>query len=101
MLKKEKLVGAIVYYDGQHNDARMNIAIAFTAARMGANIANHCVVTDFIHENIQVNNHEGQKETKKVIRGVKCLDRYRSKSREKSHWKKLMQQDHIPMPFDS
>lgn len=78
MLKKEKLVGAIVYYDGQHNDARMNIALAFTAARMGANIANHCAVTDFIHENVEVNNGDGQTVTKKVIRGVKCVDRYRS-----------------------
>ncbi|CAF0725511.1 unnamed protein product [Rotaria sordida] len=79
MLKKEKLVGAIVYYDGQHNDARMNIALAFTAAHMGANVANHCAVTEFIHENIQVNNKEGQTETKKIIRGIKCLDRYRNK----------------------
>jgi glycerol-3-phosphate dehydrogenase len=71
MLKKEKLVGAIVYYDGQHNDARMNIALAFTAARMGANIANYCAVIELIHEN----NSEG----KKVIRGVKCFDRYQSK----------------------
>jgi glycerol-3-phosphate dehydrogenase len=78
MLKKEKLVGAIVYYDGQHNDARMNIALAFTAARMGANVANHCAVTGFIHENIQINNADDQIETKKVVRGVKCLDRYRS-----------------------
>ncbi|CAF3708847.1 unnamed protein product [Adineta steineri] len=79
MLKKEKLVGGIVYYDGQHNDARMNIALAFTAARMGANIANHCVVTELIHENIRVDNDHGQPETKKVIRGVKCFDRYQNK----------------------
>lgn len=79
MLKNEKLVGAIVYYDGQHNDARMNIALAFTAARMGANVANHCAVTEFIHENVEMTNAQGQNETKKVIRGVKCLDRYRSK----------------------
>ncbi|CAF2268183.1 unnamed protein product [Rotaria magnacalcarata] len=79
MLKKEKLVGAIVYYDGQHNDARMNIALAFTAARMGATIANHCAVTDFIHENIVVDNDQGQMQTKKVIRGVKCFDRYQNK----------------------
>jgi glycerol-3-phosphate dehydrogenase len=78
MLKAEKLVGAIVYYDGQHNDARMNISLAFTAARMGANVANHCAVTGFIHENVQVSNSEGQLETKKIIRSVKCLDRYRS-----------------------
>jgi glycerol-3-phosphate dehydrogenase len=70
MLKKDKLVGAIVYYDGQHNDARMNIALAFTAARMGANVANHCTVMELIHENLL---------GKKVIRGVKCFDHYRSK----------------------
>uniref|UniRef100_A0A4D5R8V8 Glycerol-3-phosphate dehydrogenase n=1 Tax=Scolopendra viridis TaxID=118503 RepID=A0A4D5R8V8_SCOVI len=45
MLKKDKLCGAIVYYDGQHNDARMNLAIALTATRMGAAIANHVAVT--------------------------------------------------------
>ncbi|CAF1061926.1 unnamed protein product [Adineta ricciae] len=79
MLKKEKLVGAIVYYDGQHNDARMNIALAFTAARMGANVANHCAVTEFIHETTQVDHGDGKAETRKLIRGVKCLDRYRNK----------------------
>lgn len=44
MLKKDKLVGAIVYYDGQHNDARMNLAIALTAARYGAAMANYTEV---------------------------------------------------------
>uniref|UniRef100_A0A8C2AQG8 glycerol-3-phosphate dehydrogenase n=1 Tax=Cyprinus carpio TaxID=7962 RepID=A0A8C2AQG8_CYPCA len=46
MLKKDKLVGAIVYYDGQHNDSRMNLAIALTAARHGAAIANY---TEVVH----------------------------------------------------
>jgi glycerol-3-phosphate dehydrogenase len=78
MLKKDKLVGAIVYYDGQHNDARMNVALAFTAVRMGANVVNHCAVTELIHEKIKVDNEQGQPETKKVIRGVKCFDRYQS-----------------------
>uniref|UniRef100_A0A4W3HZE5 Glycerol-3-phosphate dehydrogenase, mitochondrial n=1 Tax=Callorhinchus milii TaxID=7868 RepID=A0A4W3HZE5_CALMI len=44
MLKKDQLKGAIVYYDGQHNDARMNLAIALTAARYGAAIANYVEV---------------------------------------------------------
>lgn len=70
MLKKEKLVGAIVYYDGQHNDARMNVALAFTAVRMGANVANHCQVMELLHEDVQ---------GKKVLRGVRCFDRYQSK----------------------
>jgi glycerol-3-phosphate dehydrogenase len=30
MLKKESLKGAIVYYDGQHNDARMCLSVALT-----------------------------------------------------------------------
>lgn len=44
MLKSDSLKGAIVYYDGQHNDARMNVAIALTAARYGAAVANHTAV---------------------------------------------------------
>lgn len=48
MLKKDKLCGALVYYDGQHNDARMNLAIIVTAARMGANIANHVAVVNLL-----------------------------------------------------
>ncbi|KAI7863118.1 FAD dependent oxidoreductase-domain-containing protein [Spinellus fusiger] len=44
MLKKDRLVGALVYYDGQHNDARMNVALALTAAYHGATVANHCEV---------------------------------------------------------
>ena len=36
-----QLKGAIVYYDGSHNDSRMCISIAVTAARLGATVANH------------------------------------------------------------
>ena len=71
MLKKDSLKGAIVYYDGQHNDARMNISLAITAARLGANVANHVAVTELIHQ-------EDEKGQKKVI-GAKCLDRYTGK----------------------
>ncbi|CAD7089448.1 unnamed protein product [Hermetia illucens] len=48
MLKKEKLCGAIVYYDGQQDDARMNLAIALTAARQGATICNHVEVLELL-----------------------------------------------------
>ncbi|XP_064646298.1 glycerol-3-phosphate dehydrogenase, mitochondrial-like isoform X2 [Lineus longissimus] len=50
MLKRDALVGAIVYYDGQHNDARMNLSIAITAVKMGATICNHTQVIDLIKE---------------------------------------------------
>lgn len=45
MLKRDNLKGAIVYYDGAHNDARMCLSIALTAARKGAIVANHVAVT--------------------------------------------------------
>ncbi|XP_063358141.1 glycerol-3-phosphate dehydrogenase, mitochondrial isoform X1 [Cydia amplana] len=45
MLKSDNLCGGIVYYDGQQDDARMNLAIALTAARHGATIVNHVSVT--------------------------------------------------------
>ena len=50
MLRKEKLCGAIVYYDGQHNDARMNISIVLSAARLGANVANHLRVVNILEQ---------------------------------------------------
>ncbi|KAG5644319.1 hypothetical protein DXG03_008677 [Asterophora parasitica] len=46
MLKTDGLVGALVYYDGQHNDSRMNIALIMTAVKLGATVANYCEVTD-------------------------------------------------------
>ena len=48
MLRKDKLVGAIVYYDGQQNDSRMNIALAITATRLGATVANHVRVVNLM-----------------------------------------------------
>lgn len=41
MLKADGLVGALVYYDGQHNDARMNVSLIMTAVQHGATVANH------------------------------------------------------------
>ncbi|KAK0082946.1 hypothetical protein PV325_009598 [Microctonus aethiopoides] len=48
MLKGDKLTGAIVYYDGQQDDARMNLAIALTASRMGATVVNHVSVVNLL-----------------------------------------------------
>ena len=45
MLKKDNLVGALVYYDGQHNDSRMNVSLAMTATLYGATAVNHLEVT--------------------------------------------------------
>lgn len=67
MLRGDKLCGAIVYYDGktktincwivlqspsffkgQQDDARMNLAVALTATRHGATVANHVMVTNLL-----------------------------------------------------
>lgn len=45
MLKKDHLWGALVYYDGAHNDSRMNVSLAMTAALYGATLVNHMEVT--------------------------------------------------------
>lgn len=98
-LKKESLAGAIVYYDGkavlttrtsvlfflfplyfpcsipgQHDDARMNIAIALTAAREGATVANHVEVTSLLKEQQVVSNENGEQETKAVLCGARLRD---------------------------
>uniref|UniRef100_A0A2R5LDT0 Glycerol-3-phosphate dehydrogenase n=1 Tax=Ornithodoros turicata TaxID=34597 RepID=A0A2R5LDT0_9ACAR len=66
MLKKEHLCGGLVYYDGQHNDSRMNITLALTAARMGSTIANHTAVVKLLKKK----NEEG----KEVLCGATVRD---------------------------
>jgi len=48
MLKEKGLKGGVVYYDGQHNDSRMNLGIALTASAYGAAVVNHTEVTGLI-----------------------------------------------------
>ncbi|ODA80708.1 hypothetical protein RJ55_03667 [Drechmeria coniospora] len=45
LLRRDNLVGALVYYDGQHNDSRMNVSLALTASLYGATVLNHVEVT--------------------------------------------------------
>lgn len=67
MLQKDRLVGAIVYYDGQHNDARMNLAIALTAARYGAATANYTEVLGLLKKT------DPETGTERVC-GARCKD---------------------------
>ncbi|KAJ5587938.1 Glycerol-3-phosphate dehydrogenase [Penicillium hispanicum] len=45
MLKRDNVIGAMVYYDGAHNDSRMNVSLATTAALYGGTVVNHMEVT--------------------------------------------------------
>ena len=49
-LKAEGLRGGVVYYDGQFDDARMNVAIALSAAERGAVVLTHAEVTALHHD---------------------------------------------------
>ncbi|PHH61686.1 hypothetical protein CDD80_1438 [Ophiocordyceps camponoti-rufipedis] len=62
LLRSEGLVGALVYYDGQHNDSRMNVSLALTASLYGATVVNHVEV-------VALDKDEGGK-----IRGVRVRD---------------------------
>ena len=49
-IRGEGLKGAVVYADGQFDDARMNLAIVLTALEAGAVALNHAEVVGFIKE---------------------------------------------------
>lgn len=48
LVKKKGLKGAVIYYDGQFNDARLNMAIVLSAAAQGAVVANHLRLEGFV-----------------------------------------------------
>ncbi|MFV1857807.1 MAG: FAD-dependent oxidoreductase [Anaerolineales bacterium] len=50
MLRPRGLLGGMLYYDGQFDDARLNLAIALTASEYGAAIINHLTVTGLIKD---------------------------------------------------
>jgi glycerol-3-phosphate dehydrogenase len=50
----KKLSGAIVYKDGQFDDARLAINLATTAAENGATVLNYCKVVKLIKDNKKV-----------------------------------------------
>ncbi|KAF6141418.1 hypothetical protein GIB67_021234 [Kingdonia uniflora] len=47
---RRKLRGAVVYYDGQMDDSRLNIGLACTAALAGAAVLNHAEVTSLLKD---------------------------------------------------
>ena len=49
-LDPEGLLGGVVYYDGQFDDARLLIHLAMTAADLGAVVVNYCPATGFFRD---------------------------------------------------
>jgi len=58
MIKSDKLRGAIIYYDGQQDDARMNLTIALTAIRKGATCLNQVEVLNILKKRVKTENNE-------------------------------------------
>ncbi|EPS70756.1 hypothetical protein M569_04004, partial [Genlisea aurea] len=48
--KDKSLKGTVVYFDGQMNDSRLNVALACTAALAGAAVLNHAEVISFLRD---------------------------------------------------
>jgi len=48
------LKGSVMYYDGQFDDARMNISLVTTAAMAGATVLNHVEVTKLIKVTLDI-----------------------------------------------
>ncbi|ALC41661.1 CG2137 [Drosophila busckii] len=53
MMRRRDLHGAFIYYETQHDDARMCLAIALTAARYGADVCNHMKVVELLRNKDQ------------------------------------------------
>ncbi|XP_023162460.2 glycerol-3-phosphate dehydrogenase, mitochondrial [Drosophila hydei] len=49
-MMRRDMFGAFVFYEGQHDDARMCLAIILTAARYGADVCNHMKVVDLLRD---------------------------------------------------
>ncbi|KAK4367064.1 hypothetical protein RND71_014944 [Anisodus tanguticus] len=48
--KDKTLKGTVVYYDGQMNDSRLNVALALSAALAGAAVLNHAEVVTLLND---------------------------------------------------
>jgi len=49
-LRTEGLAGAVRYWDGQFDDARLAVALARSAIARGATLLNHCAAVELTHE---------------------------------------------------
>lgn len=53
MLQHHHLRGAIVYYDGQFDDARLNLAVILTAVTKGGVAVNHLEATELMEDGVR------------------------------------------------
>lgn len=78
-LANQELKYCPVFYEGQHDDARTNLAIAQTAAKEGASIANYCEVTKLLRIE-DLNGSPETVNTKGKVVGATVKDKISGKS---------------------
>ncbi|CAH8470944.1 unnamed protein product [Heterobilharzia americana] len=85
LLKRDKLVGGLVYYDGQQEDARMCLSLAITAARYNAAIANYVEAVELIKQSPQTKSIslkstlDNAPEPMPIVTGARVKDRLTGK----------------------
>lgn len=80
LLKRDKLIGGLVYYDGQHEDARMCLSIALTATRYGAAIANYVEALELIKGRpLPTQRVSTSSDSEEVVTGARVRDRLTGK----------------------
>lgn len=75
-LRADGLRGAVLYSDGQFDDARLAIALARTAVDHGAALANYVRATGFVYgARCAASDGERRSDRRRFITGVEALDR--------------------------
>lgn len=76
-VEQKKLVGGVVYHDGQFDDSRLAVNLAQTAEELGAAMLNYCCCVGLIKENDVVSGvqiHDTENDTKFTVRAKAVIN---------------------------
>jgi glycerol-3-phosphate dehydrogenase len=76
-VEQNKLVGGVVYHDGQFDDSRLAVNLAQTAEELGAAMLNYCRCIDLVKENDVVSGvqiHDIENDTKFTVRAKAVIN---------------------------
>ncbi|WUR04128.1 glycerol-3-phosphate dehydrogenase (GPDM) [Vairimorpha necatrix] len=71
-IRKNNLVGSVLYVDGQFYDSKFNVLLAVTSAYYGGSILNHVKLTKLIKENDKIIGAECYDKISETVFNVKC-----------------------------
>ncbi|HBR93512.1 MAG TPA: FAD-dependent oxidoreductase [Opitutae bacterium] len=76
-VEQNKLVGGVVYHDGQFDDSRLAVNLAQTAEELGAAMLNYCRCVGLVKENDVVSGvqiHDTENDTKFTVRAKSVIN---------------------------